>query len=689
MINPFSPKAMSLYLERFSKAFDAAKPALPRAQYHDSFEYEANWPPELLDVFRTRRGYDLADRLPEMFNPATDADTRARIKYDYRLTLAELHRDTLQLWVDWAHARGMITRNQAHGSPANLLDIYAQADLPETEMFGAPNYPIPGFRLDEAMAREGDANPQVIMMAASAAHVAHAPGRQLVSAESCTWLREHWHTTLGQMKLAVDGFFLAGANHVFYHGTCYSPVDAPWPGWYFYAATKVDWRNSIWRDLPQLNAYIARCQSILQAGEAANDILLYWPVHDLWNTPEGMDVRFAVHKPTWMSESRTGVLGQDLMRAGYTLDFVSDALLAGIDFRDGRLQGAGSAYRAIVVPKCTYMPPETMAKLADLAEQGAKILFDQALPTDVPGLADLENRRAGFAEARTRLEKSAHVAPNVATALDEAGIAREPMADAGLQFVRRQANGAHYYFIANHSANNFDGWLPLALHGTPATLLDPMTAESGRLATRDKDGAQQVYLQLDAGASAIIELGGATPPAWTYLKPAGEAIAIDGPWALDFVDGGPELPQSRTLDRLASWTDADDAQAFAGTGKYTARFILPESNAAEWVLDLGDVRESARVRINGKDAGTLVALPFRMRVGNCVKPGENAIEIEVTNLTVNRIRAHTQKSRDWMIMNDINIVTVNYTEFKPEEWPLVDSGLLGPVRLIPMSLMTP
>ena len=143
-----------------------------------------------------------------------------------------------------------------------------------------------------------------------------------------------------------------------------------------------------------------------------------------------------------------------------------------------------------------------------------------------------------------------------------------------------------------------------------------------------------------------------------------------------------------TLETLASWTEAQDAQAFAGTGKYTARFKLPEREG-EWVLDLGDVRESARVRINGKDAGMLVALPFRMRVGEFVKAGENVIEIEVTNLAANRVRALTKESRDWMIMRDINIVTVDYTEFKPEEWPLVESGLLGPVRLIPMGVAMP
>jgi len=56
--------------------------------------------------------------------------------------LSELHYQTMKAWVDWAHSRGMVTRNQAHGSPSNLIDTYAVCDIPETEMFGGPDISI-------------------------------------------------------------------------------------------------------------------------------------------------------------------------------------------------------------------------------------------------------------------------------------------------------------------------------------------------------------------------------------------------------------------------------------------------------------------------------------------------------------------------------------------------------------------
>ena len=70
-------------------------------------------------------------------------------------------------WTKWAHGLGAKTRNQAHGAPANLLDFYAAADIPETEMFNT--------------ARN-------ILMSKFASSPAHVRGGGLVSAESCTWI---------------------------------------------------------------------------------------------------------------------------------------------------------------------------------------------------------------------------------------------------------------------------------------------------------------------------------------------------------------------------------------------------------------------------------------------------------------------------------------------------------------------
>ena len=99
-------------------------------------------------------------------------------------------------------------RNQAHGSPANILDLYAVSDVPEIE------------------GRD-------LVSIKAAPSVAHTEGKKLSSSESATWLDEHFQSNLGDVKKALDLFFLGGVNHIFYHGTCFSPQEAPWRDGYF------------------------------------------------------------------------------------------------------------------------------------------------------------------------------------------------------------------------------------------------------------------------------------------------------------------------------------------------------------------------------------------------------------------------------------------------------------------------
>jgi hypothetical protein len=264
---PFSTESMEEYLEHFSEAFEGGKIG-PRAHFHDSFEYYgAAWTPGVVDAFRKQHGYDLLDRVPEWFG-ARGEDVAARVRSDYRATLSDLHGRYLDAWNAWAKGGGSMTRNQAHGSPGNLLDHYAVSDIPETEIFR----------------HVADDQIPMLQFAASAARTS---GRKLTSAESFTWLDEHFQVTPGKLKEAAHFLFLGGVNHLIYQGVQYSPEDAGWPGWLFYASTHMGRNGGLWRDLPSFNGYLARCQSILQEGVPSVDALLYFPAADLLHRAPG------------------------------------------------------------------------------------------------------------------------------------------------------------------------------------------------------------------------------------------------------------------------------------------------------------------------------------------------------------------------------------------------------------------
>ena len=95
------------------------------------------------------------------------------------------------------------------------------------------------------------------------------------------------------------------------------------------------------------------------------------------------------------------------------------------------------------------------------------------------------------------------------------------------------------------------------------------------------------------------------------------------------------------------------------------------------------------MRVNGVEVATLWSLPFRVRIGAHLKPGNNVLEIDVTNLADNRIRDLDRRGVEWRIMREINFVNINYRPFNAAQWELTPSGLLGPVTLTPLRTFDP
>jgi hypothetical protein len=137
---------------------------------------------------------------------------------------------------------------------------------------------------------------------------------------------------------------------------------------------------------------------------------------------------------------------------------------------------------------------------------------------------------------------------------------------------------------------------------------------------------------------------------------------------------------------LVSWTTLGGAatERFAGTARYRIEFDAPAVAAAAWRLDLGDVRDSARVRLNGRELAVAWSLPMQLDPGDALVRGRNVLEVDVTNVAANRIRDMDRRGVDWKIMREINIVNIRYEPFDASAWKIEPAGLLGPVTLVPM-----
>ena len=167
------------------------------------------------------------------------------------------------------------------------------------------------------------------------------------------------------------------------------------------------------------------------------------------------------------------------------------------------------------------------------------------------------------------------------------------------------------------------------------------------------------------------------------MQPIEKQLAvIDGTWNVSFQPNR-GAPAQIVLDQLTSWSENADpgVKYFSGTGIYTKTIQTP----ADWFkegtqiwLDLGSVKNLAQVVVNGKSLGIVWKTPFRVNVTEALKKGENALEIKVTDLWVNRLIGDQQPG---------NTKKITYTTqvFYHTNSPLLPSGLLGPVKIVGLS----
>jgi len=683
VIDHFSSTAIDNYLSHFTTSFKNQDITGLRAWFNDSYEVddargEADFTPLMFDEFQKRRGYDLRNYIPALIGEDSE-DNNRRVLCDYRETISDLILEKYtQRWHDWAVKGGKIIRNQAHGAPANILDLYGVADIPETEG-------------------------EDIVKIKTASSSAHVMGKKLASSESATWLKDHFEASLANVKQAIDRYLLAGINHVFYHGTTFSPQDAPWPGWMFYAAVHFGPTNTFWNDFGTLNTYITRSQSFLQSGKPDNDILLYYPISDEYAI-RGRSLLLHFDGAAKGSSVRTAA--ENLFEKGYAFDYISDRQILKLESKQGQILTGGINYQTILLPPVKLIPVETFEKIIALAKGGATILMEQ-LPEDVPGMSQLAWRKAKFQELKSMLKfvisdgfqkakigKGEILVGNLYGLLVQARIRREAMFDKGLQCIRRIDGNTTTYFIANRGTEVVDGLVPIKTKIGTAVLYNPMNAQFGKAITKTSVLGDEVYLQLNPGESCLVQVfaGKVAAPEYVYMKSSGDKINLETGWTLTFVNGGPELPQPVKLSKLGSWTELEGNgyKAFSGTAAYKTTFARPSGESKYYRLDLGKVAHSARISLNGKELVTLICPPFSIDIPSSEMKCENTLEVSVTNLMGNRMAEMERKGQPYKIFYNVNFPAYKATNrgtdglFTTSGWQPQESGLFGPVTLTPL-----
>ncbi|HKE94299.1 MAG TPA: glycosyl hydrolase, partial [Povalibacter sp.] len=421
VIDHISPAAVANHLtsvgDRLLSAFDGMTP--PYAMFSDSLEaYRSSWTDDFPQEFRRRRGYDLLDHLPALFD---DGAAGASIRFDWARTLSELVDERyLQPINAWALAHGTRFRAQVYGIPPPTLSSNSLVDLPEGEgadwrRFNSTRWTSSG---------------------------AHLHDRNVISAETWTWLHSPaWMASPLDMKVEADRHFLQGVNQIIGHGWPYSPPGAAEPGWAFYAAAALNDHNPWYRAMPAVTRYLQRMSGMLREGEPDVAVAIYLPTEDAFADlrPARASVNEAMRQ-----RLEPDIVGQ-VLDAGHTFDFIdAGAILS------GKLRN-----QLLILPGLTRIDPAAYRAIAAWADKGGIVIATGAPPSKAGGLVDgaagtreVEQLSRQLFESR---ERAQIVAPDALTSvlrtvLKPAVELARP--DPAIGFVHRRLGDAHFYFVA-------------------------------------------------------------------------------------------------------------------------------------------------------------------------------------------------------------------------------------------------
>lgn len=697
-----------------------------RGFFNDSLEFRLKRMSahDMLAEFKARRGYDLEPFLPAIYIEGIDnvyfreilgvhaapefklTEMDERIRNDYQRTLSELVIERfVETSASWAERRGLVSRAQSYGMDIDIIRALGSNTIPETEQLWA-----------------GGAN--IGLKFASSAAALY--GRPLVSSESFVWINRDYTPTARRIKAAADKLFLAGINHIIYHGTPYfwggdketqsSPFGAE--GWAPFSGPKnpahfsshVNQGNtSLWPDIPALNDYIARSQNLLRQGAPEIDVLVYYPYLGFHGTnpssereealvagqlPDADPQNVAIEDPMLTSgkaqldrvmtvpqnqtDERVAWVEkiQPLLRAldrqGISWGWVNDHALNSGKVGAGTLIESGGRFQSIVLPEIEQIDLGTLNSLGELARQGVPIAFAGNTPHRQPGFLNArEGDKRVQQGTKVLLQSGAQSIALSESALVE--FARKQLktnlsykGPGNIHQYRRQlAEGAEIYFFANQSPEQ--------------SVLQLETATTNQMwwfdASRGSAWPVQlvegdIELALNGFESRFLIVGEAIPAGVKLEMPLAELAKTGSERRPLNTWGFSSEGTSKVWSKLPDWR-AVDSLKYAQRGRYTHNIeVVNRTDAKRYLLDLGLVQGSASVAVNGKLVGRASLPPFIVDISAELRSGDNEIVIDVDaplrNAFVGKALAGDEK----------------YTHMERYADSLVAGGLLGPVYFV-------
>lgn len=689
-VDILDPEAVGRHFQRMGKVLieDAGPLAGKTLTHFYTVSWEGalpTWTKDFPKEFQKRRGYGLSGWLPVLAGFAVQGSEQSeRFLRDYRKTLAECFQDNYYGKLrELCHRHGLRWHAESGGPWNRSLPVFAQADqlaflartdMPQGEFWWGGQQPS----RHRAFCRP-------------AAMTAHIYGQPLAAAEAFTHMVHHWSAYPAALKPRADWAFCEGINHLIWHTFTASPPEFGEPGIEYFAGTHLN-PNVTWFPLagPFLQ-YLGRCQWMLRQGHFVADVAVY--VGDRpyvgWNSPTGKWDQ----KTTWSQQATLK------LPKGYSYDLLNtEVLLDRLAAKEGNLVlPDGMRYRLLAVDLDEEtVEPAAIGKLLELAKAGVPVVLGQRRPTKAPGLSGYPACDAKVRQLAAELWRLGISGKSLEEELQDRKILPDFEGPDGWNYIHRRTPEADIYFVACEGVptKELPAECTFRVRGNQPELWDPVTGRIQPAANwrHTEDGRTVVPLNLPENGSIFVVFRGPGRPPETAPapKPRMKMLPLSGPWEVRFQPRR-GAPPSAVFDQLTAWNEHPDSgiRYFSGTAVYRKSFELSAQEATSEVwLHLGRVFCLAEVRLNGKELGVVWTAPWRLEATGVLRPGENELEIAVTNTWVNRligdaglpVEKRRTKTNVALRPGSRGSSFRAFQGFAAED-PLEPSGLLGPVRL--------
>ena len=658
------------YNSWFGKAYSILKEVNKEkvliSNHIDSWECSSqNWSPVFRDEFIKRRGYDPLKFLPAMTGiPIESAEVSERFLNDIRMTITELICDNfLDPYAKRTHTDvGRISFEAT--APVQVADGLAH--------FGKADLPLGEFWLQSPLHDK----PNDIM---DAVHAARIYGKNIAGAEAFTQLANNWNEDPYFLKTIGDFNFARGINLFILNAYPHKPSNGE-PGITFwgglgteFSRTQPWWKASkVWFD------YLARSQALLQEGNPVIDVLYY--------TGEYLPVR--------------ALMPDDLrpeLPDGYTYNSINrDALLNRIKIENGNIAlPGGIACRILVLSNDTHMSPEVAEKISQIIGKGVIVMgpkpdrswslsgFPQC-DKDVQRIVKQGWKNIRENSTLNEIFKEIRLIPDVIfadTDLSYKWKEKQQYLTQSLVWSHRATENSDIYFLSNQEDTCREVLTKFRITGKIPEIWNAETGQVRELPTWSVQQGQTIIpLKFGPAESYFIvfrKAGITNGLSRSNFPDYADIMDIKGPWNVQF-QGRMSPSKSIELNELSSLHlhPDPDIRYFSSTAIYRTTFKIKFADQNRLVIDLGDVANLAEVYLNDSYLTTLWKPPFKAELTEQLKPGDNSLEIRVSNTWRNRLVGDVNSKQ-----NDKTTYLPNYPIQRLKELSLIKSGLLGPVKI--------